>query len=128
MDQRLVTTLQTVGSLTAREAATALVSAFSAMGAGRHPVRVAQDGFKAIAAQARNGTPQMIGNKPKDMTVVVSLPDLVDIVQVAAKRQSFGEALDAAGFRPVSGKKIMVRDGFPAEPLVRVRFKETDSE
>jgi hypothetical protein len=46
---------------------------------------------------------RMIDLKPKGMTVVVPLADLVDMIQVAAKRQSFGDALDAEGFKPVSG-------------------------
>ena len=72
---------------------------------------------------------RLIGHKPKGMTVVMSLSDLVDIVQVAAKGQSLGDALDAAGFQPVSGKKrITVSQGFPREPLVRRRFKGSGSE
>ena len=121
MDQRLATALQAVGSLSRQEAEATLISAFVAVGAGRYTTRAAQDGFNAIVAQARNGTPQLISRKAKDMTVVMSLADLVDMVQVAAKGQSFGEALDAAGFRPASGKKIAVRQGFPQEPLVRKR-------
>lgn len=70
----------------------------------------------------------MIGLKPKGVTVVVSLSDLIDMLQVAAKGQSFGEALDAEGFQPVSDKKIKVREGFPAEPLVWRGIKESDSE
>jgi hypothetical protein len=128
MDQRLVKALQTVGSLNKQEAATALASAFRAVGVGRHAIRAARDRFNNIRAQARNGTPQLIGHKRKDMIVVMSLFDLVDIVQASAKRPSFGEALDAAGFRPVSGKKIEVREGFPAVPLVHRRFKASDSE
>ena len=122
MDQRLVTALQSFGRLSRQDAAAALVSALTAAGAGRRTVRAARNAFNGILAGARNGTPQLIGRKPKAMTVVVSLSDLVDIVQVAAG-QSFGEALDAEGFQPVSGKKIVVREGFPPEPLERTRFK-----
>lgn len=128
MDHRLVTVLQSVGSMNRQEAATALISAFTAVGAGRHTFRAAQNSFSAILAQARKGTPQMVGRKRKEMSIVVSLANLVDIVQVAAKKQSFGEALDAEGFKPVSGKKMVVREGFPAEPLLWKRFKRLDSE
>jgi hypothetical protein len=121
MDQRLVTAVQTVDSMNKQEAASALVSALKVAGARRHAVRAARDRFNAIVAQARNGTPQLIGARPKNMTVVISLADLVDFVRVAAKGQSFGEALDAEGFRPVSCKKMAVRPGFPQEPLVRRR-------
>lgn len=121
MHQRLVTALQSVGSMGKQEAAAALVSAFVAAGASRHLVRTARDGFNDIFAQARKGAPQLIGHQPKDMTVVVSLADLVDIVRVAAKGQSFGDALDAAGFRSASGNKLAVRQGFPQEPLIRKR-------
>jgi hypothetical protein len=62
------------------------------------------------------------------MTVVMSLAELVTIIQAAAEKQSFGEALDAAGFRPVSTKEISIREGFPAEPLVWRRSKRPDSE
>src|SRR5690606_23911567 len=85
MDQRLVTALQSVGSMNRHAAATTLVSAFRAVGVGRHTVRVARDRFNAIVAQARNGTPRLIGAKPKTMTVGMSLTDLVEIVRVAAK-------------------------------------------
>ncbi|MBS3650991.1 hypothetical protein KEU06_20470 [Pseudaminobacter sp. 19-2017] len=128
MDQKLVAVLQTVGSLSRQQATTALAGAFVAVGARRHAVRAARNGFSAILAHARNGTPQLIGHKPMGMTILVSLSDLVDMVQAAAKKQSFGEALDAEGFRPVFGKKIAVRPGLPPEPLVRRRIKEANSE
>lgn len=122
MDQRLVTALQSVGSMSKQEAATALVSAFVAIGAERHPVRAARDRFSAIVTKSRKGTLQLIGVRPRNVMVVISLVDLVDIVRVAAVgKQSLGEALDAAGFRPASGKKMAVRQGFPQEPLVRKR-------
>jgi hypothetical protein len=124
MDQRLVTELRSAARLSKQEAAAALVSAFTAMDAGPHAVRAARNGFSAIRTKARRGTPQLIGLKPKHMTVVVSLSDLIDLVQVAAKGQSFGEALDEAGFKPVSGKKIVVREGLPPEPLVRRRYSK----
>jgi len=123
MNQGLVTALQAVGSMNRQEAATALASAFAAVGAGQHPVRAARNSFDAIVARARKGPPQLIGTSSRNMTVVMSLGDLVDIIQVAAKRQSFEEALDAAGFRPASGKKIVVREGIPPEPLVRWKNK-----
>jgi hypothetical protein len=55
------------------------------MGGRRHAVRATQNGFRAILVRARNGTAQLIGHKPNRMTVVVSLSDLVDMLQVAAK-------------------------------------------
>jgi hypothetical protein len=128
MDQKLATALQAVGCLSRQDATTALADALVAVGARRHAVRAARNGFSAILAHARNGTPQLIGHKPEGMTVVVSLSNLVDMVQMAAKTESFGEALDAEGFRPVSGKKIAVSEGLPPEPLVRGRFKGADSE
>lgn len=128
MDQRLMTALQTVGSMNKQEAAIALVLAFRAVGVGRHIARATRDRFNNILSQARNGTPQVIGLRPKEMTVVMSLSDLVEIVQVAAKGLSFGEALDAAGLQPLSGKKITVREGFPPEPLVRWKNKGAGSD
>lgn len=125
MDQRLVTAIHAVSSMDRQEAATALVAALRAAGVGRHAVRTARERFDTIRNQARNGTPQLIGHKAKDMTVVMSLYDLIEMTQAAAKKQSFGDALDAAGFRPVP---ISVREGFPAEPLVRSRFKRRGSE
>lgn len=123
MDERLVTAVQTLGNMDEQEAAIALVSAFRAIGVGLHSVRSARDRFDNILSQARDSTPQLVGQKTNSMIVVMSLSDLVDIVQVAAKRRSFGEALDAAGFRPACGKKISVREGFPPEPLVRWKDK-----
>ena len=129
MNQGLVTALQAVGSMNRQEAATALASAFAAVGAGQHPVRAARNSFDAIVARARKGPPQLIGASSRNMTVVMSLIDLVDIIQVAARSQSFGEALDAEGFQPARGRKISVREGSPAEPLVRKRFsKKSDRE
>lgn len=128
MDQRLRTTLQAVGSMNKQEAATALVSAVRAVGVWHHALRTARDRFNAILTQARKGTPQLIGLKSESMTVGMSLSDLVDMVQAAAQKQSFGDALDAAGFKPISGKTIAVREGFPAEPLVWRRFKGSASE
>jgi len=128
MDPRLVTALQAVGSLSRQEAASLLISTFAAVGAGRHPARAAGNSFDAIVARARKSPPQLIGASSRNMTVVMSLTDLVDIIQVAAKRQSFGEALDAASFQPASGKKAGVRPGFPQEPLLRRSFKKSGSE
>ncbi|MFU0505616.1 hypothetical protein [Pseudaminobacter sp. NGMCC 1.201702] len=127
MDQRLVTALQTLGELGRQDALAALASAFSTAGAERHTVRAARDRFNTIVAHARNGTPQLIGARPKSVTVVMSLSDFVDMVQAAAQRQSFGAALEAAGFQPAPGKKMAARQGFPQEPLARRRsFKKPD--
>ncbi|WP_274629026.1 hypothetical protein [Arvimicrobium flavum] len=128
MDQRLVAALQTVGSTNRQEAATALVSALRAVGVGRHTVRAARNRFDNILSQAGHGTPQLIGHKSKDMIVVMSLYDLVEMFQAAAEKQSFGEALDAAGFQAVTGKEISVREGLPAEQLVWSRFKRPGGE
>lgn len=122
MDPRLVTAIHAVSSMDRKEAATALVS-FRSVGVGRHAVRIARDRFDDILSQARKGTAQLIGHKSKDMTVVMSLAELVEMIQAAREKQSFGEALDAAGFNPVSTKEISVREGFPAEPLVRWKNK-----
>lgn len=128
MDQRLATALQTVGSMSGQDAATALVSAFRSIGVARHTIRTARDRFDTILSQARKGTPQLVGQKSKDMTVVMSLADLVTMIQAAAEKQSFGESLDATGFKPVSARGISVREGFPPEPLVWTRPKRPDSE
>lgn len=119
------TALHAGSSMNRKEAAAALVSAFRSVGVGRHTVRTARDRFDTIRSRARNGSPQVIGHKSKDMTVVMSLAELFEIIQAAREKQSFGEALDAAGFNPVSTKEISVREGFPAEPLVRWKNKGT---
>jgi selenocysteine lyase/cysteine desulfurase len=128
MDQRLVTALKTIGSMNRQEAATALISALRSVGVGRHTVQAARDRFDNILSQARSGTPQLIGASPKSMIVVMSHTDLVDMVQAAAEKQSFGDALDEADFQPVTNKKFVVREGFPPEPLLWTRFKRPDRE
>jgi hypothetical protein len=63
---------------------------------------------------------QLIGRTPEDMTVVMSLKDLVELINVAAKPQSLGEALDAMGFEP-AGHGGAVGQGRKREPLTRHR-------
>jgi hypothetical protein len=72
-----------------------------------------------VLGKARNGVPQVIGNikKADDMAVVISVKDLAELVTAARQQATFGEALDAIGFKPYSGGRIIVSQGRKRERL-----------
>ncbi|MBP2558139.1 hypothetical protein J2857_000890 [Neorhizobium galegae] len=73
-------------------------------------VRKARDELSAVLRMARSGVPQIIGNleKPDDLAVVISVKDLAELVTAARHQETFGEALDAVGFKPYTGGRIVV--------------------
>ncbi|MCY1745888.1 hypothetical protein [Ensifer sp. SL37] len=76
-------------------------------------VRKAKEELSAVLGKARNGVPQVIGNikKADDMAEVISVKDLAELVTAARQQETFGEALDAIGFKPYSGGRIIVDQG-----------------
>ncbi len=84
-------------------------------------VRKAKDELSAVLRNARNGVPQIIGNleKPDDLAVVISVKDLAELVTAARHQETFGEALDAIGFKPYTGSRIIVSQGNKRERLQR---------
>lgn len=61
------------------------------------------------------GPPQTIG-KLEDLTVVISLNDLAAVIR-AAKEPTVAEALEAEGFKPYSGRGIIVGERRNREAL-----------
>jgi len=118
MNEKLARQIKTVALSGKQDMETGLVEALIAVGGDPLTVRGARDTFSAVLGKARQGAARIIGRNQEEMTVVMSIKDLADIVRVASKPQSFGEALDAMGFKPVS-REFTVREGHPAEPLTR---------
>ncbi len=86
-------------------------------------VRKAKDELSAVLRNARNGVPQVIGNleNPDDLAVVISVKDLAELVAAARHQETFGEALDAIGFKPYTGGRIIVGQGHKRGHLQRSR-------
>lgn len=123
MDERLVRRIQGAGRSSKQELETSLAEALVAVSGGALTVRSARDSLSAVLGKARQGTIQVIGRKADDMTVVISLKDLVEAVSAAARPQTLAEALDAMGFKPAS-RRVTVRQGRKREPLTRYRESE----
>lgn len=79
-------------------------------------VRGARDTFSRIVREARSGKPKVIGSKPSQMVVLISLEDLVELVRDAAQSKSFADALAEMSFDPVS-KALEISPERPEPPL-----------
>lgn len=119
MDARLLEQAQAVCGSNTEVVANGLVQTIVQIGGGPLTVRQAKDGLSAVLRKARNGIPQLVGG-PKngdDMAVVISVRDLAELVAAARKQETLGEALDAIGFKPYSGARIVVGQGRNRERL-----------
>jgi alkylated DNA nucleotide flippase Atl1 len=119
MDERLVKRIRGVAQSSPQDIETGLLEMVSELGGAPLTVRRARDSLSAVLHKARAGTMQLIGRTPEEMTVVMSLKDLVELVGAAAKPRTFGEALDAMGFKPAVGHRVVVRRGRKRNPLTR---------
>lgn len=123
MDERLVRQIQDAGLSSKREFEIGLAEALVEASGGALTVRGARDSLSAVLGKARRGTVQVIGRKAEEMTVVMSLADLVEAVSAAARPPSLAEALEGMGFKP-TGRLLTVRQGRKGEPLTR--YTEND--
>ena len=118
MDEKLARQIQDAVRSGDKDVKTELVEAIVDLGGNSLTVRHARDTLSAVLGKARKGKAQLIGRKREEMIVVMSLQDLVDIIFMAAKPPSLGDALDAIGFKPVS-RKVTVGQGHPRQTLTR---------
>ena len=117
MDSRILERVRNARNASRQDLADGLVQTIVQIGGNPLTVRKARDELSAVLKRARNGIPQVIGN-PKtteDITVVISLKDLAELVTAAREGESFGEALDAIGFKPYTGGRIIVGQGHKRE-------------
>ncbi|QSY95917.1 hypothetical protein J2J97_08405 [Rhizobium bangladeshense] len=121
MDPRILKQLQENRNASRQEIADGLVETIVQIGGGPLTVRKAKDELSAVLGKARSGVPQVVGNlkKTKDMTVVISVQDLAELIAATWHRETFGEALDAIGFKPHAGGRIIVGQGRKRAPLQR---------
>ena len=125
MDERLVKRIRGVAHSSPPDIETSFLEMVAELGGAPLTVRRARDSLSAVLRKARSGTIQLIGRTPEEMTVVMSLKDLVELVGAAAKPRTFGEALDAMGFKPAVGCKRVVRQGHKRNPLKRYRGEDS---
>ncbi|WP_074471578.1 hypothetical protein [Bosea sp. BIWAKO-01] len=85
----------------------------------RRPLEIDRPGAAQDAPTVLTAT----GDAPGEMTVVLSINELIEIIELVARTQSFGEALDAAGFVPATGVPIPLREGHGRIPLSRHKPK-----
>ena len=123
MDRGLLKLVREAALRSKQDLESSLMATIIDLGGEPLTVRRARDGLSTVLRDARSGKMQVIGRAPEDMTVVVSLRDLAELVSVASKPpKTFGEALDEMGFRPaVVGRRIIVGQGHPGGPLTRYR-------
>ncbi len=121
MDSRILRQVQDACNARRRDLTDGLVKTIVQVGGDPLTVRKAKDELSAALRKVRNGIPQVIGNlkKTEDLAVVISMKDLVELVTVARNRETFGEALDAVGFKPYTGGRVIVGQGRRRERLQR---------
>ena len=113
MDARILKQVQETRNASRQEIADGLVETIAQIGGDPLTVRRARDELSALLRKARKGIPQLIGS-PKtneDMVAVIALKDLAELVIAARQGESLGEALDAIGFKPYTGDRIIVGQG-----------------
>lgn len=121
MDARILKKMQVARNASRQDITDGLVDTIVQIGGDPLTVRKAKDELSAVLGKARSGLPQVIGNRKKseDMVVVISLKDLAELVTAARQQETFGEALDAIGFKPYMGERIIVGQGRKRERLQR---------
>ncbi|MDK1376832.1 MULTISPECIES: hypothetical protein [unclassified Sinorhizobium] len=113
MDARILKQVQDTRNASREDIADSLVETIVRIGGDPLTVRKARDELSAVLGKARNGMPQLIGNRKEseDITVVISLKDLAELITAARQGETLGEALDAIGFKPYTGGSIVVGQG-----------------
>ncbi len=121
MDPRIIKRVQESCSASRQAIADCLVETIVNASGDPLTVRKARDELSAVLRMARGGVPQVIGNlkKPNDLAVVISVKDLAELAAAARHQETFGEALDAIGFKPCTGGRIIVSQGNKRERLQR---------
>jgi hypothetical protein len=121
MDARILKKVQVARNASRQDITDGLVETIVEIGGDPLTVRKAKDALSAVLGKVRDGVPQVIGNlkKVEDMAVVISVKDLADLVSAARRQETFGEALDAIGFKPYTGGRIVVGQGRKRERLQR---------
>ncbi|CDZ55227.1 hypothetical protein [Neorhizobium galegae] len=121
MDPGIIKRVQESSSASRQAIADCLVETIVDASGDPLTVRKARDELSAVLRRARSGVPQVIGNlkKPDDLAVVISVKDLAELVTAARHQETFGEALDAIGFKPYTGGRIIVSQGNKRERLQR---------
>ncbi|MBB5574396.1 MULTISPECIES: hypothetical protein [Rhizobium] len=121
MDARILKKVQVARNANRQDITDGLVETIIQIGGDPLTVRKAMDELSAVLGRARSGIPQVIGNMKKadDMAVVISVKDLAELVTAARQQETFGEALDAIGFKPYSSGRIIVGQGRKRERLQR---------
>lgn len=70
--------------------------------------KAVRDRFTETLRAVRSGRVQLVGAKPKNQVVIISLNDLARVVRMASHDVSFGEALRMQpGFQPVPTRAEM---------------------
>lgn len=121
MDARLIKQAQAVSDSSTETVANRLVETIVQIGGDPLTVRKARDELSAVLEEARNGIPQLVCGTKKgdDMVVVISIMDLAELVVAARQQETLGQALDAIGFKPYHGARIMLGQGRKREGLQR---------
>jgi hypothetical protein len=121
MDERLVKRIRSALHSGSEDIGTCLIETLTELGGPPLTVRRARDSLSAVLLKARQGAPQLIGRTRDEIAVMLSLNDLIELAREVARPQSFGEALDAAGFEPTTGRRLVVGQGLKRQPLKRFR-------
>lgn len=121
MDARLLEQVKVARNAITENFAERLVETIAQIGGDPLTVRKARDELSAVLKKALNGIPQLVGGTKKgdEMAVVISVRDLAELVVAARQQETLGEALDAIGFKPYSGARILVGRGRKRERLQR---------
>lgn len=69
---------------------------------GISTVRQFRDGFSAINRQVKAGELKVIGSKPEDQTVLLSIGQLAEFLREASEQMTLGASLARSGFNPVA--------------------------
>ena len=104
MDTKLTEFARTASFSDSVELRKGLVDAIVEVSGDPMTVRVAKDGLSSVLAKAKDGTAQLIGRQTDELGVVLSVADLVELIKSASHPLSFGEALEASGFKPANRK------------------------
>ena len=107
MNKRLADLLMDIDKLDRSRFVTKMASVLRSLARDMSAVSPEEDKLSTALSRARATGIHAIGQHEEEMVVFISVEEFAEIL-LMARRQSFGEELEAAGFQPMN-RKVRIR-------------------
>jgi hypothetical protein len=91
-------------------------------------IKRARDSFSHINRRAKQGHIQIIKGASGEETIILSVKDLAAMIHATVSGVTLPEALEASGFRPHRGKRLVLEEGRRSETELILSKQHTRDE